>query len=138
MKAQRILRKPYGFTLVELMLVVAIIALLATIAIPSYQRARKRTQAGVILDDLRALDHAMDIYITEANADSSKAVQPADVAMLKVYVKERTRLHASLPNDLYNNPFKFTTFSAPPKVNKDTYEDLLEVTGETFWHPYNP
>ena len=44
-----------GFTLVEIMIVVAIIALLAAIAVPGFLRARKRSQASRILNDL-ALD----------------------------------------------------------------------------------
>ena len=45
-----------GFTLVEIMIVVAIIALLASIAVPNFMRARKRSQATRILEDLRVLD----------------------------------------------------------------------------------
>ena len=42
-----------GFTLVEIMIVVAIIALLAAIAVPNFLRARKRSQATRCLEDLR-------------------------------------------------------------------------------------
>ncbi len=45
--------KHAGFTLVEIMIVVAIIALLAAIAVPGFLRARKRSQASRILNDLR-------------------------------------------------------------------------------------
>ena len=47
-----------GFTLVEIMIVVAIIALLAAIAVPGFLRARKRSQAVRVLEDLRLIDHA--------------------------------------------------------------------------------
>ena len=56
-----------GFTLVEIMIVVAIIALLASIAVPNFLRARKRSQATRILEDLRLLDGAMDQYAIETN-----------------------------------------------------------------------
>ena len=49
-----------GFTLVEIMIVVAIIALLAAIAVPNFLRARKRSQAARIMDDLRMIDNAID------------------------------------------------------------------------------
>src|SRR6266446_3997205 len=49
-----------GFTLVEIMIVVAIIALLAAIAVPGFLRARKRSQATRILNDLRMIDSAVD------------------------------------------------------------------------------
>src|SRR6266436_344506 len=49
-------KKRGGFTLVEIMIVVAIIALLAAIAVPGFLRARKRSQATRILNDLRMID----------------------------------------------------------------------------------
>ena len=42
-----------GFNLMEIMIVVSIIGLLATVAVPNYLRARKRAQAGQILSDLK-------------------------------------------------------------------------------------
>ncbi len=54
-----------GFTLVEIMIVVAIIALLAAIAVPGFLRARKRSQASRILNDLRMIDSAVDQYAIE-------------------------------------------------------------------------
>ena len=48
-----------GFTLVEIMIVVAIIALLAAIAVPGFLRARKRSQASRIINDLRLIDSAV-------------------------------------------------------------------------------
>ena len=56
-----------GFTLVEIMIVVAIIALLAAIAVPGFLRARKRSQASRILNDLRMIDAAVDQYAIETN-----------------------------------------------------------------------
>ena len=60
-------RKHAGFTLVEIMIVVAIIALLAAIAVPGFLRARKRSQASKILNDLRMIDAAVDQYAIETN-----------------------------------------------------------------------
>ena len=59
---QKLQSRRGGFTLVEIMIVVAIIALLAAIAVPNFLRARKRSQATRILEDLRDLDHALDQY----------------------------------------------------------------------------
>ena len=53
-------QKQGGFTLVEIMIVVAIIALLAAIAVPGFLRARKRSQASRIINDLRLVDAAVD------------------------------------------------------------------------------
>ena len=67
-----------GFTLVEIMIVVAIIALLAAIAVPGFLRARKRSQASRILNDLRLIDSAVDQYAIETNKASGAAVAMTD------------------------------------------------------------
>ncbi len=74
-----------GFTLVEIMIVVAIIALLAAIAVPGFLRARKRSQATRILNDLRMIDAAVDQYAIETNRTSGAAVPFSD---WKVYLKK--------------------------------------------------
>ena len=63
-----------GFTLVEIMIVVAIIALLAAIAVPGFMRARKRSQASRILNDLRIIDSALDQYAIENNKKTNDPV----------------------------------------------------------------
>src|SRR5436305_4029121 len=67
-----------GFTLVEIMIVVAIIALLAAIAVPGFLRARKRSQASRILNDLRMIDSAVDQYAIETNRKTGDSVVVAD------------------------------------------------------------
>ena len=67
-----------GFTLVEIMIVVAIIALLAAIAVPGFLRARKRSQASRILNDLRMIDAAVDQYAIETNRSTNFAVGIVD------------------------------------------------------------
>ncbi len=67
-----------GFTLVEIMIVVAIIALLAAIAVPGFLRARKRSQASRIINDLRLIDSAVDQYAIETNKTSGATVLVAD------------------------------------------------------------
>src|SRR2546427_7161999 len=64
-----------GFTLVEIMIVVAIIALLAAIAVPGFLRARKRSQASRILNDLRMIDSAVDQYAIETNRENRRCGQ---------------------------------------------------------------
>lgn len=54
-----------GFTLVEIMIVVAIIGLLAAIAIPNYVSARASAQANSCINNLRQLDGAMQQYALE-------------------------------------------------------------------------
>ena len=54
-----------GFSLVELMIVVAIIVLLAKFAVPELLRARKRSQASRVVNNLRLIDSAVDQYAIE-------------------------------------------------------------------------
>ncbi len=61
-----------GFTLVEIMIVVAIIALLAAIAIPSFMRSRQDARKSACVNNLRLIDHAKQQLATASQtmADS--------------------------------------------------------------------
>lgn len=60
------------------MMVVAIIALLAAIVVPGFVRARKRSQATSILNDLRLIDSACDQYAIETGRRTGDFVLVAD------------------------------------------------------------
>jgi prepilin-type N-terminal cleavage/methylation domain-containing protein len=127
-----------AFTLVELMLVVAIIALLAAIAIPNYLRARKRSQAARMLDDLKAVDYAMELYAAEYHKKGDEAVTDADVDFLKKYLKERILLYQSLPNDLFGNKILLVDLTTPPRISTVTFDSLSDVAPVPDWFPYEP
>src|SRR2546423_3646585 len=76
--------KKAGFTLVEIMIVVAIIGLLAAIAIPNFVRARTTSQANACINNLRQMDGAVQQYALENKLASSATYALDD---LKPYVK---------------------------------------------------
>lgn len=126
-------KKRAGFTLVEIMIVVAIIALLAAIAVPGFLRARKRSQASKILNDLRLIDGAVDQYAIENSKSGGNVLATADWTN---YLKKDTALYAT-GKDLFNRDYGVQTVDSLPKVNPDTFNDLSDVAPASFWSPYN-
>ena len=125
--------KRAGFTLVEIMIVVAIIALLAAIAVPGFLRARKRSQASKILNDLRMISGAIDQYAIE---QSKQSTDPVLVADWTNYLKKDTQLYLT-GQDLFGDPYGDQTVDSLPKVPPSAYAALSDVTDATFWSPYN-
>jgi len=68
-----------GFTLVEIMIVVAIIALLAALAIPNMMRSRTTSQTNVCIDNLRMLDGSKQQWALEQGAVSTATPQSSDI-----------------------------------------------------------
>ena len=122
-----------GFTLVEIMIVVAIIALLAAIAVPGFLRARKRSQASRIINDLRLIDAAVDQYAIETSKSSGNPVAVADWTN---YLKKDTNLYAT-GKDILGNAYGAQTVDSLPRVPSTTKDALSDVTDTTFWSPYN-
>ena len=77
-----------GFTLVELMIVMTIIGILASIAIPSYIWPVQKTKEAVLREDLHTLRTAIDSY----TVDKEKAPQSLDDLVQAGYLK-------AIPND---------------------------------------
>jgi len=127
-------RKHAGFTLVEIMIVVAIIALLAAIAVPGFLRARKRSQASKILNDLRMIDAAVDQYAIETNKKTNDVVGTADWTN---YVKKGGALY-NTGATLFGTPYGAQTVDTIPHVPSADYALLSDVAGTGFWSPYGP
>ena len=126
--------KHAGFTLVEIMIVVAIIALLAAIAVPNFLRSRKRSQATQVLEDLRIIDSACDQYAIETNKSTGFSPGWAD---LQNYMKTGTRLYASNATDILGNTFTMPSVDTTPKVSTTTFNALSDVAPAAFWSPYH-
>ena len=124
----------HGFTLVEIMIVVAIIGLLAVIAIPGFMRARKRAQATEITNDLRLIAAAVDQYAIETG---KRAGAPVAIIDWTAYVKKGTKLYET-GEDALGNEYGPQTVDEVPFVPIESYFELGDVADDDFWEPFNP
>ena len=125
-------KKHGGFTLVEIMIVVAIIALLAAIAVPGFMRSRKRTQATRVINDLRLISAAVDQYALENNKLSGALVGTADWSG---YMKKGSVLY-NTGLDLFGQSYGVQTVDIEPKVPLATWNVLSDVADTAFFSPF--
>ncbi|MEI8235433.1 MAG: prepilin-type cleavage/methylation domain-containing protein [Verrucomicrobiota bacterium] len=117
----------------EILIAVALMAMLAALAVPAYQRARKRTQAVAVKADLRLLDDAIAQYAMENNKPDGSTV---DFEALKPYIKTSSPLYATgadLFGNAYGPTFTISVSLYPPPA---TYQALSEVADAAFWAPF--
>ena len=81
-----------GFSLIEIMIVVAIICLLAAIAIPNFIRARQTAQKNACIANLKQLQGAIQVWAIDTGAASNATFTTADICgnYLKAWQKEGT------------------------------------------------
>jgi type IV pilus assembly protein PilE len=134
-----------GFTLVELMVVVAIIALLASIAYPGYQSQVRKTRRADAEGALSSFASAMERYYTENNtylgaAGTGNPVVPADTGAPRIFPIEAPLDGATKTYDLRIQAAGIGSFTlrATPK-NAQAGDGILELlnTGERHWDKNN-
>ena len=79
------MRRNKGFTLVEIMIVVAIIGLLAAIAVPSFLKARDSARRNACINNMRQIDGAKDQYALEYGGVATTVLFSANVGL---YIKD--------------------------------------------------
>ncbi len=79
-----------GFTLVEIMIVVAIIGLLAAIAIPNFVKARTTAQKNACINNLRQIDGAKEQWALESKVAAGSATTGKEAEINKYIKGEKT------------------------------------------------
>jgi prepilin-type N-terminal cleavage/methylation domain-containing protein len=126
------LHRRHGFTLLEIMIVVSVIALLAVIAVPSFLRARERAEAVAVLNELRLLDAAIAQYAVDNNKMTGAEITFLD---LQPCLKNGGALY-NTGQDVLGNDFGTFAVDSLPLVPTATWRALSDVANQAFWSPY--
>ena len=109
-----------AFTLVEIMIVVAIIGLLAALAIPGFVKARKQSQGRRILNDARQMDAAIDQWALETGQTDGNTINTTSA---QSYLKTAWKT-----TDLLGNAFNVTVVGGTQmSINATTKTALAGV-----------
>jgi type II secretion system protein G len=97
-----------GFSLVELVIVVAVLGIMAAIVVPQFQTNSEQTKAAVAKDSLRILRSAIELYTAQHGStppgyeNDDPQVKPTDATFIKQLVSSADYL-IKMPRNPFNN-----------------------------------
>jgi prepilin-type N-terminal cleavage/methylation domain-containing protein len=112
-----------GFTLVEIMIVVAIIGLLASIAIPNFVKARTTAQMNACISNLRQIDGAIQQWALDTKQGDTATVTPADILP---YLKNSVVCPSG--GKTFADSYSVSTVAGRPTCQKQPATHKLEET----------
>src|ERR1035437_11100820 len=112
-----------GFTLVEIMIVVAIIGLLASIAIPNFVKARTTAQMNACISNLRMIDGAIQQWALDTKQGDTATVTAADILP---YLKNSVTCPSG--GKTFADSYSVTAGQARPACRKQPPTHKLEKT----------
>ncbi|SPE53857.1 conserved hypothetical protein [Verrucomicrobia bacterium] len=101
--------KAGGFTLIEIMIVVAIIGMLAGIALPNYVRSRKVAQKTTCVANLGAIEGAIQDWALE---ERKAPDQPVEYRDIKPYLSKQVVCPSG--GTCFDDSYQITSVDAPP------------------------
>jgi general secretion pathway protein G len=134
-KARRSRGRNRGFTLIEMLVVISMILILLSIALPMYNRSIQHSRETRLRNDLKVLNEAIDNY----SLDKGHAPQALEDVVAAGYVK-------SIPNDITGNNTTWATELEDPQnawdpnqtgiggVHSGSNELSSDGTAYSSWH----